>query len=283
MRKILNIRLAVAVFPLIIACFLTAQPLLAQGPPWGGQHGNWPDSLTVVTVTGTVIVDTTFFHPYYYLDENEDGVAEYQLAFGPWWYEPSSGATRPNQGDTVTVKGALRDDFSLPLIVVFEINSLKWREAIEVGSSGWHHLCFWPDSLAVISASGWVLVDTTYFYYHYYLDENADGLPEYELKFGPPWYQPPSGATRPQEGDSGWVEGGLYSGAIPSLILVYQINGLKWRDPTGPPPWSGRWVGRNFWDTTYIYCPTDSLGWLPSGLHDGDGMDDGSGFQLLSV
>jgi len=267
MKKIFSIRWTFGTLCFLIGCFLAAYPLLAQGPHWGGHHRNWPDSLTVATVTGTVIVDTNFFHPRYYLDENGDGVADYQLAFGPWWYRPSSGAARPDHGDTVAVKGALREDFVPPLIVVFEINGLRWREAIEVGSRGWHPLYFWPDTLAVISVSGFVLVDTTYFYHHYYLDEDGDGLPEYELKFGPPWYQPPSGATRPQEGDSVWVTGGFYSGVIPTLverglIIVYEINGLKWRDPTGPPPWSGRWVRRNFWDTTYVHCPTDSLDWV---------------------
>ncbi len=66
---------------------------LSQGH--GGHHN--PDSLEIVTVSGYAIVDSSFMHPVYYLDEDNDGVEDYHLNFGPYWYEPdSSNATRPN-------------------------------------------------------------------------------------------------------------------------------------------------------------------------------------------
>ncbi|MFQ5675420.1 MAG: hypothetical protein ACE5G1_05940 [bacterium] len=46
--------------------------VFAQGPHHGGgMHDLWPDTLATTQVTGTVIIDSTFFHPMYYLDEKD--------------------------------------------------------------------------------------------------------------------------------------------------------------------------------------------------------------------
>jgi len=100
---------------------------LSQGH--GGHHN--PDSLEIVTVPGYAIVDSSFMHPMYYLDENNDGVEDYHLNFGPYWYElDSSNATRPNDGDFISITGGLDDSnmMNTPTIVVYEINGEFWRD-----------------------------------------------------------------------------------------------------------------------------------------------------------
>jgi hypothetical protein len=77
-------------------------------------------------------------------------------------------------------------------------------------------------------------VDTSVCRNAYFLDEDGDGNPEYQLQFGPPWYEPTSGAERPEDGDSIWVNGGLVDWKTPEMIIVYEINGLFWRDPVVP-------------------------------------------------
>ena len=93
-----------------------------------------PDSLIEVTVTGTVIIDTTYLHHVYFLDENGDGLSDYHLNFGPWWYTPdSSAAIKPINGETVTVKGGMHESpvQSYNVIIVYEINGGFWREPFE--------------------------------------------------------------------------------------------------------------------------------------------------------
>ena len=101
----------------------------------GGHHGGHydPDSLEVVTIDGTAIVDTTIgLHAMYYLDEDNDGTPDYFLNFGPWWYEPdSSDASRPNDGDVITITGGLVDSTMMnqyPMVIVYEINGEFWRD-----------------------------------------------------------------------------------------------------------------------------------------------------------
>jgi len=65
----------------------------------------------------------------------------------------------------------------------------------------------------------------------YFLDVDADGTPDYRLAFGPPWYNPPSGAVRPVNGDEITIVGGLLGFAEPPTVAVFTINGLVWRDP----------------------------------------------------
>jgi len=82
----------------------------------------------VVDVSGVAIVDTMGMNQYF-LDEDGDGTPDYHLDFGPPWYDPGSGATRPNDGDEIDINGALMEhQFMLDNIVVFEINGLFWFE-----------------------------------------------------------------------------------------------------------------------------------------------------------
>jgi hypothetical protein len=128
--------------------------------------------------------------------------------------------------------------------------------------NGREHHEDWPDSLQTTTVSGQAIVDRSHIHPFYFLDVQGDGAADYQLGFGPYWYEPESGATRPQDGEEVTVLGGLIDDHVPPLIVVFEINGLVWRDSTGGPPWSGGWVHRNASDTTDIFCPTDSLDWM---------------------
>ncbi len=111
----------------------------AQGPGGhqDGRHQSWPDSLDIITLSGTVIVDSTFFHRQYFLDVDEDGSADYRLMFGPSWYKSEASATLPEDGDSVNVVGQensrMMGQHMLTSIIVFEINGEKWRDPIQIG------------------------------------------------------------------------------------------------------------------------------------------------------
>jgi hypothetical protein len=106
----------------------------------GGQHGQ-AIALDTVTVSGTVLVDTLGFHDRYLLDENGDGEADDYLGFGPWWYKPENGATRPVAGSSVTVVGlAASAKSGLKMIMVLKINGQVWRDPNQAPSWMSHRL-----------------------------------------------------------------------------------------------------------------------------------------------
>jgi hypothetical protein len=160
-------------------------PIPATGQHDSGVLHTWPAGLVSVQLTGAVIVSGNDPHATYFLDNDEDEVADYRLVFGPSWYEPDSGASRPSHGDTVTIVGSVNDHDATPRLVVFELNGERWRASVEYGMHGWNAMPFWTEQGDTLTASGTVQVDTTYFYHHYYLDTDADGRPEYELGLGP--------------------------------------------------------------------------------------------------
>lgn len=138
----------------------------------------------------------------------------------------------------------------------------------------------WPARLPLKAVSGKAIVDSlTYSHKAYYIDTTGTGTAKhYQLFFGSWWYEPASGAKRPVNGQAVTVKGGLRSQGAPPLMIVYEINGLKWRDSLSAPPWSGGWIHRGITDTATVYCPTDSLsrvrfprGFMGMGMM-GDGM-----------
>jgi len=268
-------RMLISTVTILAIAFAFGNISWAQGHHHGGHHGNWPDSLETIEVTGIAMIDTSFFHDLYYLDTNNDGQADYHLSFGPWWYQPTSGATRPNDGETVTITGAVMNEMmNPPSLVVFEINGLEWREPIEFGGHGMWENHGEADTLTV---TGTVLIDTTYFYPHYYLDVDSDSLPDYQLGFGPPWYEPHQGqgATRPAAGDQVTIFGYVHDDGMMGydMLVVITINGLEWRPLEGPAPWAGTWMHRGHQGTARAYCVNDSSNWIdfPPG-HMGGGM-----------
>lgn len=231
----------------------------AQGRYHGSHHNSWPDSLNLVTLTSTAIVDSSFHQPLYFLDTNNDATADYFLNFGPWWYQPPSDARRPQNGETIQITGALIGYGNLPEIIVFEINGRKWRDPVQVGMHGWNDRDFWIMGRDTLTVSGTALADTTYFYSHYFLDTNNDSIPEYYLGFGPPWYQPASGTRRPNHGDRITVFGRRHDTPLGiDMLSVYRLNGVEWRPLNRPAPWAGNWTRRNHFDTTRVYCVNDS-------------------------
>lgn len=296
MRKLINL-----IF--ITALLFFVSEFYAQG--YGGHYN--PDSLEVVTVEGYAILDTNFMHPMYYLDEDNDGVEDYFLNFGPYWYQPdSSNATRPNDGDFITITGGLVDSsmMQIQMIIVYEINGEFWRDphdpfwnhmghhgamgghsmdSCHVGGFGWQH-----DPPQTVSVNGYALVDSTFMMEHYYLDEDNNGVPEYFLNFGPPWYEPPSGATRPENGDQVDIVGGLINNGTFPMIIVYELNGLTWRDSTFfGGHMGGGWIYRNMTQPRQFTTPFDegdwmemNPGWYMGGGHHG-GMQDSIFCQIF--
>jgi len=153
---------------------------------------------------------------------------------------------------------------------LFQINTIAQDHHLDNNHNG-----MWADSLTRITISGEIMIDSSYFDHHYYLDSNGNGAVDYHLSFGPPWYSPASGAERPNHGDHVTVYGGQYEGNNEApMIMVYEIDGVKWREDFGPNPWSGDWIHRSSSVSTFIYCQSDSLSWMnhPGGSMMGGGM-----------
>ncbi|NIT58136.1 MAG: T9SS type A sorting domain-containing protein [Aliifodinibius sp.] len=166
---------------------------------------------------------------------------------------------------------------------MYEINGLFWRDPYDPfwthgggHHGGGHHGGWMHDSLEIDTVNGTAIVDTTFFNAHYYLDEDNDGAPDYFLNFGPPWYQPPSGATRPNDGDPVDIVGGRVNRITLPMIIVFEINGQVWRDTTG---WIGHnpgggWIHHNMFQAQHIPTPFDPEDWMhvTPGWHTGGMM-----------
>lgn len=87
------------------------------------------------------------------------------------------------------------------------------------------------DSLEIVEITGWAIVVVDSMHTQYFLDNNGDDAADYRLLFGPEWYDPGNGAQRPGNGDSIWVTGGIMGYSEPQSVVVYEINGLFWREP----------------------------------------------------
>ena len=274
---------SLAAFVLTLA-LLTAATAFAQMGDGDCDRDSWcvnPDTLAIVTVKGVVSIDTTLAtNPVYFLDEDGDALVDYQLNFGPYWYAPdSSVALRPNDGDVVTITGGFHPDgkYDSPVVVVYEINGEFWRDPFtpfwnnmgggmgrgDMDGKG-HHMRMMNDSLETIEIEGTVLVDSTLMPM-FYLDETADGIADYILNFGPPWYEPESGAVRPDSGDVVSLVCGLgrrNAHQLPVLV-VYELNGLIWRDSSKfGPHGGGDWIQAQMQQKKRIHNPYDEEDWM---------------------
>ena len=262
MNSYIQIPKMLFIFALAFAVSSTAR---AQGGGAGEGIHTWPDVLAIVEATGTISIDDSFAHPLYFLDTDGDNEADYHLSFGPWWYEPGDGVDRPEAGATVTISGTLQGpiaSITLETIVVFELDGETWRVPVEYGRLGWNSEPFWFVSDDTMTVSGTVFIDTTYYYDHYYVDIDGDTLPEYQLGFGPIWYEPESGATRPAEGDEVTVFGIEHSRAGIDLLTVFELNGEVWRPLNEPAPWAGGWLTRERFDSTRAFCMNNPQSWV---------------------
>jgi len=204
---------------------------LEMGGHGGGMHG---DSLQIVELSGWAIVEADSFVAHYYLDTNDDSVADYRLMFGPPWYDPGNGAQRPADGDSIWVVGGIMGYSQPQPIVVYEINGLFWREPGmgHGGHGGNGGNCPHPDSIDLVEVSGRAMVSNMPHMDMIFLDEDYDQVEDYALNFGAPWYDPGNGATRPEDGDTVVIVGGLMEGCMNwPMIIVYEINGQFWRQP----------------------------------------------------
>ncbi len=258
----------------LIVGVLVAGTVSAQHDNERGDGHSWPSGLSMVEVHGTIMIDGTAPNHTYFLDEDGDLSPEYQLLLGPWWYEPDSGVARPVDGGMLTIMGTVQDHQSAPpRLMVFAVDGMRWRSAVEYGMHGWNGASFWVENGDTISSTGSVLIDTTYFYHHYYLDEDTDGVPEYQLGFGPHWYQPES-ITRPVDGQVVTVRGILDPRVGTDMLSVYELDGNTWRSFGDAAPWAGNWFGREHSDSLFTFCANDSVNWLrfPAGHMDGHRM-----------
>ena len=148
------------------------------------------------------------------------------------------------------------------MIMIFGLSLLATMSFGQQGGHGNHggrmHGEDWPEGLELISTSGVVYVDSSFGQPHIYLDTNSDNEMDYQLGLGPWWYVPESGAVRPLQGENVTIVGGVIDEIVPPMLVVFELNGLVWRDSTGNPPWSGGWAHQGSMDSTHIYCPSDS-------------------------
>jgi hypothetical protein len=99
------------------------------------------DALSIVTLEGITMLDTTFTHYRYYLDIDTDTVPDYFLNFGPPWYSPET-IDRPEAGDGITVMGALVEKVNFSMLYVFELNGEIWLDSTGLSTqfgAAWIH------------------------------------------------------------------------------------------------------------------------------------------------
>ncbi|MBN1998132.1 T9SS type A sorting domain-containing protein [candidate division KSB1 bacterium] len=104
----------------------------SMGPGENGPCVPPIDSLEIVTISGTVLIDTVLTNrALVLLDEDDDAVGDYVLNFGPRWFAPSdSNLTLPEAGDEVTIEGVVRESrqFEIPVLVVLTLDGAVWFE-----------------------------------------------------------------------------------------------------------------------------------------------------------
>jgi len=281
-----------------------------DGHNWHNGDGHFhPDSLETIKVSGKAIVENTTMYSMYYLDADGDGQADYYLNFGPHWYQPdSSNAERPVDGQQIVVTGGSHDSNmdSLRVLVVYEIDGSFWRDPVAPtwNYMGGHHdgdghhngmgygFGWMHDSVVTVELNGTVLTDTTFVFTQYYLDTDQNDSPDYSLNFGPPWYEPSSGAERPEDGENVTIMGGVMNMHDFPMVMVYEINGLVWIDSMAlGNHFGGGWMDRNMDQARYFYSPFDSLdgmlvhpGWHGGMGHGHGGMMSDSLFcQILEI
>jgi len=148
----------------------------------------------LVELAGTVRVSTPdSANParvHYALDVDADGTDDYRLNFGPPDYQPE-GLTRPNDGDVVTIVGALMSHGEIPMVHVHLLNGEVWwdprhgGEGDHGGDGGGRADGFGCDrNLIWAEIAGTVTDVDVYGSTFYGLDLNSDGSAEYVIDYG---------------------------------------------------------------------------------------------------
>jgi hypothetical protein len=190
------------------------------------------------------------------------------------------------------------------MVVVYEVEGQFWRDPYDAfwnsmghhEHNGGHHQggCMGyafgeiHDTLDFISTNGLAMVDSTFMFEQYFLDSDSDGTPNYSLNFGPPWYQPSSGARRPADSASVNIKGALLqTGRNFPMLIVLEIDGKQWRDSTGVHHnLAGQWIDRRMNRAQMITTPFDDNSWMrvSPGWHTGNMMMPSSMFcQILEL
>jgi hypothetical protein len=113
----------------------------------GMQQMMWGGQLPSVTASGHAILDSVTFsgmmdssrsHLLYLIDSSGNGAKKFQLYFGPYWYSPTSGARRPQSGESITVRGGVYPGTVPPVLSVYQINGLIWRDSTGAPPWGGH-------------------------------------------------------------------------------------------------------------------------------------------------
>ena len=156
----------------------------------------------------------------------------------------------------------------LMFIIAPFVKAQSWDDGMYHNGRG---MMDWRGTESLYTVSGKVIVDTSFTtsnYFgnmrpaNYYLDTVGNGSKNYQLFFGPYWYQPQNGTIKPVDGQSVVLKGVKISAMAPPMISVYIIDNNLWRDTVGVEPWSGRWIHRTDNDSTNIFCPTDSISFM---------------------
>ncbi|HKJ81282.1 MAG TPA: T9SS type A sorting domain-containing protein [Ignavibacteriaceae bacterium] len=147
----------------------------------------------------------------------------------------------------------------------------------------------WRGSDQLYTVSGKIIVDSSFTTTNYmgnmrpafyYLDTTGTGSKDYQLFFGPYWYKPTNGTTKPVEGDSVSLTGIKMISMTPPMLSVYIIDGNLWRDTVGVESWSGGWIHNSDTDSSKFFCPTDSMSFMHLGPNSmGTGMMGMGGMQ----
>jgi Secretion system C-terminal sorting domain len=156
------------------------------------------------------------------------------------------------------------------LLIVFTLPA-----AAQSWDDGMYHygmgMMYWRGTDSLYTVSGKIIVDSSFSTTeymnnmrpaYYYLDTVGNGSRNYQLFFGPYWYQPKNGTLKPVDGQSVVLKGIKFSAMTPPMLSVYIIDGNLWRDTAGVEPWSGGWIHRTDTDSTNVYCPTDSISYM---------------------
>ncbi|MBD3167206.1 PEGA domain-containing protein [bacterium] len=190
------------------------------GGPWWGEY-------EPISLEGTVELRGNNLFTHYFLHVDNDDSLDYHLSFGPPWYQPPSGAERPENGDFIEIEGGLIErEQRLPLVIVFELNGETWFDPDSIGRvnglpyEGTVPLLAEADGMLVIDPNSGEMVLAT--------GNGSDLLP---LTFGDDQYQP-AGQTRPRDGEWISVVGGWYQDSeVGEAFVVYTVNSEVWRDP----------------------------------------------------
>lgn len=216
-----------------------------HGGGGGDDPGDGPRDhpFEIVELSGTTIIDVRGDRQIYLLDTDDVEGPNFILGFGPPDFVPESDVALPEAGDVIDITGGLtmrgHHPADMPFVIVFELNGQPWftpdSSGHHNGHGGWwhrHHDCEFGDpELVDVAGTAMVMLDR-HDHERFALNVDDTPEPEFRLDFGRDDYEPGNGAARPVDGDFVEITGGLINGCpIHATIVVYEINGMFWREP----------------------------------------------------